>query len=777
MPVMDKERSAPSAEEIEKMHEKIKQNESENNVLRKQLDEFFDGKLPSHKVINVCGTPNILKILNSSARKVVINQTEIANAVSDRNSGEKGHTEGHEIGKEEMYKLADAIRNPIMVLKGNSRNQNSVLLITDMVNKNNQNVFVPISLDRQNGKVNIISSLYGKKNLSHYLSEHLQDVIAINTKKASLLADTENQYLQSINETVARFDDSIAYTTANVKYPAEELTENIQNNGKEENEMLTAESDFEKSEKLLPILDSKAEFHQNRINNINEKIARQSDKIARNHQKIDKLTAKADRLEDLNRILKETLGEMPLVKSVIENNTEKINAIRNERIPKRHEKINSHTEKVAALQEKKEIISHKLDRTVALSNTISSFSLSGSKRREAFRASLDALHKATVRCLNDKINALEIKQFEIGENTSGSNLEQLKAAQKMNDISRKINKLKSKITSYEEFDDDKTDKLIEHTAEIIGNSVDSDEISAASIAENIAVENVEFAQDQLGLNMDREELLSQREQIRQEIVSIKDVLNYPIFSGEARAEMENEISELNSKLNEIDNKLADMSEFIESENYLKNAEMAVEDDYNSIDGIINNGKRDEPAEMPKKDNSEKAVTMIDPDYYRSLPKDDRRIFTLSNDTAETLAKRLQDLQIPFSAVINKKSGKTKITVSHENENSVQNFINKSSEKYIDPDFYRSLDKSERFTQRMDEKSARDTLEELNRAGIRNSAVLNGDKSAVTISIGDYKKAKEAKISVSFLKERAAAKHKTPRKEPDKTQNKKRGVDI
>ena len=78
---------------------------------------------------------------------------------------------------------------------------------------------------------------------------------------------------------------------------------------------------------------------------------------------------------------------------------------------------------------------------------------------------------------------------------------------------------------------------------------------------------------------------------------------------------------------------------------------------------------------------------------------------------------------------------------------------------------------------MDEKSARDTVEELNRAGIRNSAVINGDKSAVTISIGDYKKAKEAKISVSFLKERAAAKHKTPHKEPDKTQNKKRGVDI
>jgi len=32
------------------------------------------------------------------------------------------------------------------------------------------------------------------------------------------------------------------------------------------------------------------------------------------------------------------------------------------------------------------------------------------------------------------------------------------------------------------------------------------------------------------------------------------------------------------------------------ENYLKNAEMAMEDDYNSIDGVINNGRKDEPAE-------------------------------------------------------------------------------------------------------------------------------------------------------------------------------------
>lgn len=32
------------------------------------------------------------------------------------------------------------------------------------------------------------------------------------------------------------------------------------------------------------------------------------------------------------------------------------------------------------------------------------------------------------------------------------------------------------------------------------------------------------------------------------------------------------------------------------ENYLKAAEMAMEDDYGMIDGVINNGKKEEPAE-------------------------------------------------------------------------------------------------------------------------------------------------------------------------------------
>ena len=38
--------------------------------------------------------------------------------------------------------------------------------------------------------------------------------------------------------------------------------------------------------------------------------------------------------------------------------------------------------------------------------------------------------------------------------------------------------------------------------------------------------------------------------------------------------------------------------FLQPENYLKSAEMSMEDDYGMIDGIINNGRKDEPAERP-----------------------------------------------------------------------------------------------------------------------------------------------------------------------------------
>jgi uncharacterized coiled-coil protein SlyX len=96
----------------------------------------------------------------------------------------------------------------------------------------------------------------------------------------------------------------------------------VQETEKKSAEILPAE-DIQKSQKLLPFLNAKAEFHQNRIDTIDEKIAAKQDKIARNEAKIEKLTAKADRLEDTCRMLKSTLGNFPFVQKLIAANEEK----------------------------------------------------------------------------------------------------------------------------------------------------------------------------------------------------------------------------------------------------------------------------------------------------------------------------------------------------------------------------------------------------------------------------------------------------------------------
>ena len=225
-------------DELVKIEGKKRQNESEDALFRKQLDKYFSGSMPSHEVINVCSTPNILKLMGSAARKVVINQNELENSISSSKSRNKNHTNGHEIEKDELYKLSEAIRSPIVVLRGNKKNENSVVLLTDLVNKSGQNVFVPISLDRQNGKISNIATLYGRKNLSDYLKRYSSEILAVNKEKANTFADTEKQFLKSINDTVVRFDNCITYTTANVKGFGEKNNEKSVNFENEENEAM-----------------------------------------------------------------------------------------------------------------------------------------------------------------------------------------------------------------------------------------------------------------------------------------------------------------------------------------------------------------------------------------------------------------------------------------------------------------------------------------------------------------------------------------------------------
>ena len=88
------------------------------------------------------------------------------------------------------------------------------------------------------------------------------------------------------------------------------------------------ENNIQKSGKLLPLLNAKAEHHQSRIDSLDEKIANQTDKIDRNKANIEALSAKADKLEDTNRMLKATIGNLPGIGAIIANNEKRSQDIR-----------------------------------------------------------------------------------------------------------------------------------------------------------------------------------------------------------------------------------------------------------------------------------------------------------------------------------------------------------------------------------------------------------------------------------------------------------------
>ena len=57
--------------------------------------------------------------------------------------------------------------------------------------------------------------------------------------------------------------------------------------------------------------------------------------------------------------------------------------------------------------------------------------------------------------------------------------------------------------------------------------------------------------------------------------------------------------------------LSDNVIFLKPENYLKNAEMAMEDDYGMIDGVINNGPKQTVAELEEQAKSGKPVSLME----------------------------------------------------------------------------------------------------------------------------------------------------------------------
>jgi hypothetical protein len=467
----------------------------------------------------------------------------------------------------------------------------------------------------------------------------------------------------------------------------------------------------------------------------------------------------------MNKVLSTIAERNPVVKAFVERNEQKIQSIRNKKIPNRQSKISYHKTRIAEIDRKSDVIGHKLERCVALSDTVKSFAVLGAERRQAFSQAMNKLNQSTVDCLNDKKATLNNK-LDLAVNSYSS----ASVANKLT-VQKDINKLQSqiaavdgkiaKISSELPKSEAEIDTAMQNTANAVQTCIENGDMSVSKLSETACIaakdenpfeylKNTEMAIeddynsiDGIINNGSKEELEQSRTDILNSIQAAEDLKDNPFVSNDIKELAEQDIARLQGELAEVDKALE-------------------EQERNPMDY-----EKTSDSEKQDKSQNKNDGKYINSNYYKSLPKIDRKIYNLLSEEAADLMEKLSEQNIPFSAVIGNKN-QTRVTVSKSNESKVSEILNVKNEKYINPEFYKSLGKSERFTQRMDEKSAKELTSELKKNGIEHSAVIDGDKSAVTVRKKDFK------ISKDFLRKSATEKHKTPPKDPDKTKKKNRG---
>ena len=616
--------------------------------------------------------------------------------------------------------------------------------------------------------------------------------------------------------------------------PAVDAEEEIRR--KQAQEQQQGESGAQKSGKLLPFLNAKAEHHQSRIDSLDEKIANQTDKIDRNKAKIEALSAKADKLEDTNRMLKATIGNLPGIRTLIANNEKRIQAIREVKIPKRQEKIDQGWKKIDTLTAKRDRIEHKLNRVIALNDTIKSFGIHFNKeRREAFADAMTRLNSSTVDCLSDKKATLEAKRQDILDTYNApetSAVDKLKLGEQLKGVNERIGALESKImklarpeTHYEEQTNDQLDASMVLTGDKLGEMVQNgtmdmpslaegavqaaqevetlDRSQVASIADKLVDQPLASAEMQMeddynmidGIinNGSKEDIDKARAELREGIKNMESLAENPFVPQEMR---ENATAELEKMRKQLE--LLDSADEIEVESWLMtmvdNGDAVLTDDggfkvnpdyYKELPrndrhvemtaaGVaysaatkgedkvgITVSKADVPAlndvmyasigkiahTEAAKENGGKGekgkYQTINPEYYASLGKDEKHTRVEPIGTARKIVAELQKQNIPYSAVV-RKNDTVAVTVSKANAEAYKQIESavkgERAVEYVNPDFFKSLPKQERFTQRMDEGQARKKSAELTAKGVEHSAVFGGEKSAVTVAKKDSQRA-------------------------------------
>ena len=205
--------------------DKIRQNKQEHSLFAANLHNVVKNNVRINKPLTIGVTPNSLVIckadpsLEFTISKTVIDKC-LKPEIRDENGRLAGKT-GHGLSEEQLLNALDNVKNPTMILQGNK--PNSLVVITDFTDNSDRQILVSIMLNKMgsSAEINDVTSAYGRKDFANYIEEQVNSgkLLAMHTEKANKLFQSIGKKYPEPDKFIG-FNDSIAYSSQNVKYPA-----------------------------------------------------------------------------------------------------------------------------------------------------------------------------------------------------------------------------------------------------------------------------------------------------------------------------------------------------------------------------------------------------------------------------------------------------------------------------------------------------------------------------------------------------------------------------
>ena len=165
-----------------------------NNTFEIELERLISETNPAGCSPLIVGKPSPIMIKCGANQSHIITITKkvidkaMRPEIRDRSGRMSGKT-GHGLTKSMLVMALKELDSPILIFKG--RQNNSLLVITSIIDASERNIVIALKLARQEGFINVTSvrSIYGRNNLSAFIGNNIDsgNLLAANKKKADEL--------------------------------------------------------------------------------------------------------------------------------------------------------------------------------------------------------------------------------------------------------------------------------------------------------------------------------------------------------------------------------------------------------------------------------------------------------------------------------------------------------------------------------------------------------------------------------------------------------------